>query len=181
MDLSKLTRLRLVEVPEPCHENWDAMSGDEAKRLCDSCGCHVHNLEEFDADQAEALLNQPNKVCIRMQLDAQRGVKVRNGWIPQLIAASVLASAAALSPGQQAQDPVPLQGKPAPPVEQPKHTVGKLVMPNVVKGQPTRPTPTVKNVKKPVDIKCVKNATAKPKPKVTPKAKSKPNPKKKGK
>ena len=95
MDPSKLKYLRQIEIPNPCHENWDGMEGGEAKRFCAGCGCFVHNLAEMDADSAEALLSGNEKVCTRLTIDAKRGMKTRDGWIPRIMLAGALAATVA--------------------------------------------------------------------------------------
>lgn len=62
-------RLALPQIPEPCGNAWDAMHGDERQRLCDDCGKFVHNLENYPADQAEALLAGGEHVCVRARMD----------------------------------------------------------------------------------------------------------------
>lgn len=38
-------------IPKPCHENWNAMTGNEQKKFCDKCACSVHNLTGMNHDQ----------------------------------------------------------------------------------------------------------------------------------
>ena len=38
-------------IKKPCHENWNAMTGDEQKKFCDKCSCSVHNLTGMDHQQ----------------------------------------------------------------------------------------------------------------------------------
>ena len=99
MDLSRLSLIRQVEIESPCPENWDAMSGDEARRFCAGCGCHVHNLAKLPAAEAEQLLSAPERVCARITVDAKKGILTRDGWIPRLLAAGAMAAAAAGASG----------------------------------------------------------------------------------
>jgi hypothetical protein len=36
-----------LRLASPCHEKWDAMSGDERKRFCAKCQLHVFNVKEL--------------------------------------------------------------------------------------------------------------------------------------
>jgi len=106
MDLSKLSLLRQVEIQAPCPENWDSMTGDEARRFCAGCGCHVHNLAQIPAAEAEQLLTQPDRVCTRITVDAKKGILTRDGWIPRLLAAgAIAATAAGCTPTEITGDP----------------------------------------------------------------------------
>jgi hypothetical protein len=95
MDFSKLSLIRQVEIESPCPEDWNAMRGDEARRFCAGCGCHVHNLAQIPASEAEQLLTQPDRVCARITVDPKKGILTRDGWIPRLLAAGALAATAA--------------------------------------------------------------------------------------
>lgn len=58
---------RNVEIKNPCHESWDAMHGDAARRFCDVCAKHVHNLSEMARDEAADLLQAHGgeHLCVR--------------------------------------------------------------------------------------------------------------------
>lgn len=58
---------RHVEIKSPCHENWDAMHGDDARRFCDICAKHVHNLSAMSRGDADDLLraNKGQHLCVR--------------------------------------------------------------------------------------------------------------------
>ncbi|HEY8375325.1 MAG TPA: hypothetical protein VIK91_02500 [Nannocystis sp.] len=58
---------RNVEIKSPCHESWDAMHGDEARRFCDVCAKHVHNLSAMTRQEAVALLqrHRGEHLCVR--------------------------------------------------------------------------------------------------------------------
>ena len=68
------------------------MEGDEAKRFCAGCGCFVHNVEQMDAAQAEALLSNQERVCTRLTISSKREILTRDGWIPRLILAGAVAA-----------------------------------------------------------------------------------------
>ncbi|MCB9763156.1 MAG: hypothetical protein H6739_25490 [Alphaproteobacteria bacterium] len=54
-----------LPIPEPCHEDWSAMTGDAQRRFCDHCDKHVHDLSEMTRDDAVALLRDAEKPCVR--------------------------------------------------------------------------------------------------------------------
>lgn len=94
MDPSRFQHLRQLEIPIRCHEDWDSIDGGERRRFCEKCGHHVNSFEEMSADEAEALLNQPGRVCARVVLSPSRGILTRDGWIPRLAIAGALAFSA---------------------------------------------------------------------------------------
>lgn len=141
MDSSKLTRLPTIQVEKPCPEDWEAMEGNDQRRFCQGCGCYVHNLTSMTAEEAEATVSQPGRVCIRMKLHAQKGIRVRDGWIPRLLAIGALA-AGAVGCAEPAPKEIDLTGSVAPSamesnnvvmgdVEPPKETtsMGKVKIP----------------------------------------------------
>lgn len=58
---------RNVEIKSPCHESWDAMHGDDARRFCDVCAKHVHNLSAMTREEATDLLQEHKgqHLCVR--------------------------------------------------------------------------------------------------------------------
>lgn len=62
---------RNVEIKSPCHESWDAMHGDEARRFCDVCAKHVHNLSAMSRQDATDLLQEHKgqHLCVRYAND----------------------------------------------------------------------------------------------------------------
>jgi len=58
---------RNVEIKSPCHESWDAMHGDDARRFCDVCAKHVHNLSAMTRQDATDLLQEHKgqHLCVR--------------------------------------------------------------------------------------------------------------------
>jgi hypothetical protein len=82
----------LVGVPEPCGEDWEAMSGDERVRSCARCLNRVHDITGWAPGEIEALWREP-KVCVSFLVDAAPagGAGRRNaggsralGWIAAL-------------------------------------------------------------------------------------------------
>jgi hypothetical protein len=55
-----------IRVASPCHERWDAMTGDEQARHCGSCNKNVYNLSAMTREAAEALVREKEgKLCVR--------------------------------------------------------------------------------------------------------------------
>ena len=56
-----------IEITEPCHEEWEAMTGDVRVRHCASCDKDVHNTAALTPQQIEALLCGPGPLpCLRI-------------------------------------------------------------------------------------------------------------------
>jgi hypothetical protein len=89
--------LEQFQIPTPCTEAWDAMRGDDAKRFCDKCDKHVHDLRHFDRAEADALLAAPvaGHVCVRMARDEAGRVITRDYW--KFVAGAALAAGVGLS------------------------------------------------------------------------------------
>ncbi|MBI1334797.1 MAG: hypothetical protein GC165_18170 [Armatimonadetes bacterium] len=105
MKPSTFQNLRRINVSFQCPESWDSMEGDERQRFCAGCGCHVHNIAEMPAEDAEELakLSQDEKVCIRLTLHERLGIRTRDGWIPRLALAGMLAVTSAGCAQQQSE------------------------------------------------------------------------------
>ena len=62
-------------IKDPCHEDWDAMKGNDERRFCDLCAENVHNLSEMTRRQAEALIDAERaagrRVCVQYEHDAK--------------------------------------------------------------------------------------------------------------
>jgi hypothetical protein len=68
-----------VHIASPCHESWDAMSGDEARRFCDVCDKHVHDLSAMRHDDAAALLRERGEgLCVRYTAEADGTLRFRD-------------------------------------------------------------------------------------------------------
>ena len=63
----KKIRLDLVDVPRPCPEPWEAMTGTDRERACGACNIPVHDLTAMTASEAERLLRDrhDDRLCIR--------------------------------------------------------------------------------------------------------------------
>lgn len=71
---------RHVEIKSPCHESWDAMHGDAARRFCDVCAKHVHNLSEMAREEATDLLkaHSGEHLCVRYSTRDDGSIAFRN-------------------------------------------------------------------------------------------------------
>lgn len=55
-----------IRVASPCHERWDAMTGDEQVRHCARCDKNVFNLSAMTREAAEHLVREKEaKLCVR--------------------------------------------------------------------------------------------------------------------
>jgi hypothetical protein len=71
-----MRRLHLP-IQDPCHADWDAMSQtDGARRFCDSCSKHVHDVSSMTEREAWTVLADASKqgrVCVRYTVDGRTG------------------------------------------------------------------------------------------------------------
>ncbi len=60
-----------LHIHEPCHEDWDQMTGDAQHRHCEHCVKDVHHLSKMTRDEAEGFLenNHGQKICVRYECD----------------------------------------------------------------------------------------------------------------
>ena len=58
-------RLEVLDVKDPCSEDWSAMTGDDRERHCAVCEQTVYDLSEISEDEVVQLLSRPNKICVR--------------------------------------------------------------------------------------------------------------------
>lgn len=68
-----------ISFPEPCDERWDAMQPSGCNRVCAACSETVHDLAALTAQEAEALLREPGKHCVRAQVGPDGAVNLRPG------------------------------------------------------------------------------------------------------
>lgn len=64
MNTSRIDDLR---VTSPCPQRWSELEGDGARRYCDQCRLHVHDLSALRRDQAQALLErrrEGERLCV---------------------------------------------------------------------------------------------------------------------
>lgn len=71
---------RTVRIDTPCHESWDAMTGDSERRYCGVCEKHVHNLSAMNHDEAQALLTASagEHLCVRYSAEADGALRFRD-------------------------------------------------------------------------------------------------------
>jgi len=53
-----------ITIPEPCHQDWDAMRPEGQRRFCDQCTKHVHDLSAMTDAQARSVMASGD-VCVR--------------------------------------------------------------------------------------------------------------------
>ena len=59
-------RLNVIEIAEPCSEDWNAMRGDDAVRFCGLCHRNVYHLGGLTTDEVEALVREnEDGLCVR--------------------------------------------------------------------------------------------------------------------
>lgn len=58
-------KIKMISIPEPCHENWDKMTPVEKGRFCDACQKVVHDVTSFSDQKLSDLLNSSPNVCIQ--------------------------------------------------------------------------------------------------------------------
>lgn len=134
-----------VMIAAPCSVSWDSMQGDDRVRFCGLCSRNVYNISEMSRNEAEKLLSDGSKKCLRLYRRADGTVMTNNCPVglrklqkcyrrAAKIAATVLAFCFNLSPSAQAADRH-LAGKPTltnatrvpmglPPVELPASITG---------------------------------------------------------
>jgi hypothetical protein len=64
-----------IEIPKPCHEDWNAMTPDETGRFCSVCTKGVVDFTEMKAPEIQAyfLKNQGQKICGRFKNEQVNG------------------------------------------------------------------------------------------------------------
>lgn len=68
--------LRVI-FPKPCDESWDAMRPAGRTRDCARCATLVHDLSNYDVQEAEVLIRRERGVCVRAQVRADGTVALR--------------------------------------------------------------------------------------------------------
>lgn len=126
-----------VTIKSPCHQNWDEMDGDAAKRFCGLCRKHVHNFSEMSAEEVNQLLATDDKVCVRFRrkpdgtILTKSPIVSRRGWLARATAcaASVVALISFGGCNEDAIGP-PLTGEPVPnPSPNPPTALGQTQLP----------------------------------------------------
>ncbi|WP_292065566.1 carboxypeptidase-like regulatory domain-containing protein [Brevundimonas sp. UBA7664] len=68
-----------ISFPEPCGESWDAMQPSGCDRICATCSETVHDLAQLTVQEAEALLREPGKHCVRALVGPDGAVSLQLG------------------------------------------------------------------------------------------------------
>jgi len=64
--MQRRIHLEVLDVAEPCTQDWNAMTGDEKRRFCGECRLHVHDLSAMTRNEANDLLGgAEGRVCVR--------------------------------------------------------------------------------------------------------------------
>lgn len=76
------SELRKSELPisNPCDEDWGGMRRDPgARRFCDQCSKHVHDLTSMTEDEARDVLAQAGgeRICVRYRVDGSGALRFR--------------------------------------------------------------------------------------------------------
>ena len=74
--------MRKSELPisNPCDEDWGGMRRDPgARRFCDQCSKHVHDLTSMTEDEARAVLAGAGseRICVRYRVDGRGTLRFR--------------------------------------------------------------------------------------------------------
>ena len=74
--------MRKSELPisNPCDEDWGGMRRDPgARRFCDQCSKHVHDLTSLTEDEAREVLAQAGgeRICVRYRVDGSGTLEFR--------------------------------------------------------------------------------------------------------
>ncbi|HEX8198036.1 MAG TPA: carboxypeptidase-like regulatory domain-containing protein [Pyrinomonadaceae bacterium] len=69
-----------LRVAAPCSMSWEAMKGDDRKRLCDSCQLNVFNVAELTEPEVRALVakSKQERVCVKLYRRADGTVITRD-------------------------------------------------------------------------------------------------------
>lgn len=81
-------RLETLRIAEPCHADWQAMTGDERTRHCAECDLMVADLTQRTSAEAEALLatrTPGGRLCVRYQVDASGRIVTRTTQQQRLV------------------------------------------------------------------------------------------------
>ena len=67
-----------IQVPKPCHEDWNAMRLNENGRFCDSCAKSVIDFTKMKAPEIQEyfIRNQGKKICGRFNNEQLESIKI---------------------------------------------------------------------------------------------------------
>jgi TonB family protein len=61
--------LSRIEIANPCHADWESMTGDERQRACQLCNLNVYNISTMTKGEAESFLRErmpQGRACVRL-------------------------------------------------------------------------------------------------------------------
>jgi hypothetical protein len=106
-----------VRVASPCHERWDAMTGDEQVRFCGGCRKNVYDLSAMTREAAQTLIaSREGSLCVRfyrradgtiLTADCPTGVRRKRVRVALAVGAVTALAAGAAA---HAQRPAPMMG-----------------------------------------------------------------------
>lgn len=71
--------MKLSDVPiaDPCHADWDSMDVQGARRFCEQCDKHVHDLSSMTQTEAASLVASrgKNRLCVRYRVKADGTIR----------------------------------------------------------------------------------------------------------
>ena len=75
----------IADLPiQACPKTWEslqAVEGGEARRFCDQCELHVHDLSALTRGEAKELLSGTGRVCVRKTLTPEGRIRLKpNRW-----------------------------------------------------------------------------------------------------
>lgn len=86
--------MKLSDVPiaDPCHADWDSMDAKGARRFCEQCDKHVHDLSSMTRPEAAALVASrgSDRLCVRYRVAADGTIRFQSR-APNLVPAASLA------------------------------------------------------------------------------------------
>jgi hypothetical protein len=155
-----------IRIDEPCHEDWGAMRPEGARRFCDRCDKHVHDLSALTELEAQAVLaaRDSARVCVRYLVDVEGTIvfrqpapvvpvsALRRRRPPIVRAAAMALALAACTPHEQTMgEPAPIaideKAEPTPPqveippVPQPEPVVREVKGEFSMDDMPAKPQP----------------------------------------
>jgi len=102
----------VLDIPAPCPEPWEKMSGDGRERHCARCSTQIHNLSVL-SDHEIVELTAREHLCVSMQLSADGALARADSVAPLRSQAARVVVAAALTALSGCSEPQrqPLVGK----------------------------------------------------------------------
>ena len=72
-------KLDNLSVASPCSVSWDSMAGDARRRLCETCGTQVYNIEGMNSTEVQELIsNRRGRLCVRLHRRSDGTVLTRD-------------------------------------------------------------------------------------------------------